>query len=142
MTATHSLTVVRTIGASRERVFRAWLDADTLALFMRPIDDVCAASVTLDPVVGGSFEIVMSAHGEPIAHRGTYLTIDEFDRIAFTWESPFTAPGSTVTIDFAAISPTETELRLHHAGLIEPDARDNHETGWRRILVKLEEALA
>ncbi len=54
MTTTHaaSITVRRTIEASAEEIFDAWLDADSLAAWMQP-GEVLRATARTDARVGG-----------------------------------------------------------------------------------------
>ena len=57
-----------------------------------------------DAAVGGRFLVVMRAGDQDMPHAGTYKTIDRPNRLAFTWESPFSSmEDSTVTIDFEEV---------------------------------------
>ena len=131
------LTVKRTIPAPRKDVFEAWLSPEALTEFIRPMPEMSVPKVEVDARVGGEFLIVMQAGDEEMPHRGEYRTIDRYDRLAFTWISPATIPGSLVTIDFVEIGPTETELTLHHEGFPTEEMRGNHEGGWTGILETL-----
>lgn len=67
-----TVTVKRLLPASREEVFDAWLDAGGMREWMRP-GPVSDCAVTLEPRLGGRFNIVMrSPHGE-IVNRGASL---------------------------------------------------------------------
>jgi uncharacterized protein YndB with AHSA1/START domain len=137
------LTVSRTIAASREKVFNAWLSPETLAKFMRPPgttgDD---ARVTTDPVKGGRFSIVMKTPEKEIPHAGTYLEIDPHSRLAFTWESPHSLDDSVVTIDFAEPQPGMTEITLKQVKFRSEQARNGHVEGWNAILGNFARGLA
>lgn len=128
------LTVNRTIAASREKVFNAWLSPPMLAKFMRPADSVETSRVRTDPVKGGRFSIVMVAAGKEIPHAGTYLEIDPYARLSFTWESPHSLDDSVVTIDFAELEPGTTEVTLKQVKFKSEDARQGHIKGWNAIL--------
>lgn len=81
------LTVSRKISASREKVFNAWLSPAMLAEFMRiPTDSAGPSRVKSDPVKGGRFSIVMITPEREVPHAGTYLEIDPYSRLSFTWD--------------------------------------------------------
>jgi len=65
------LTLNRRFAASRERVFKAWLEPRTLAKFMKPTDlDHLDAVVETDPVKGGRFSILMKMETMEIPMKG------------------------------------------------------------------------
>jgi uncharacterized protein YndB with AHSA1/START domain len=137
------LTVSRTIPASRERVFNAWLSAETLAKFMTtPMGGDAPARVSNDPVKGGRFSIVMMNGDKEIPHAGTYLEIAPHSRLVFTWESPYSLDDSVVTIDLAEPSPGTTDLTLRHVKFRSEQAREGHREGWTAIVGTLAAALA
>lgn len=131
-----SLTVSRVIDAPREAVFQAWLNPDMLARFMIPGDGMTVPSAEADAREGGRFSIVMQAGDNQIPHSGTYLTIDPHSKLVFTWESPFSADGSTVTIDLLP-QGDGTAITLTHVKFPDEESRANHEGGWGSILSKL-----
>ena len=134
-----SLTVSRNIAAPAARVFDAWLDPEMLARFIRPIPGMEPPKVTNDPTEGGQFEIIMKAPSGDIPHTGTYKEISPHSRIVFTWDSPFTAEGSTVTLNFAEANGA-TDVTLTHVTFPSEESRDNHNNGWTQILATLAEA--
>lgn len=136
------LTVNRTIAAPREKVFNAWLSPQILARFMRACDGMEVPKVHTDPVKGGRFSILMAVDGKEIPHAGTYLEIDPYSRLAFTWESPYSVDDSVVTIDLREIDGGATEITLHQVKFAGEEARNGHESGWTRILAELSAALA
>ena len=136
-----SLTTHRTIAAPQEAVFNAWLDPEMLRKFMRPGPGMTTPKAQTDPVKGGRFELVMKAGDDEIPHAGTYKEIDPHSRIVFTWESPFSADDSTVTLDFEP-DGDGTKVTLTHVRFVSEESRDNHMGGWTGILAALEEALA
>ena len=133
-----SLTTSRTIKAPAERVFNAWLDPKMLARFMRPAEGVTVSSAETDPRDGGRFALVMNAGDKQIPHAGTYTLIKRHSRLVFTWESPHTVDGSTVTLDFTPVDGG-TLVKLHHVKFPSEESRDNHEGGWAKILAALDE---
>ena len=136
-----TLNVSRTINASAETLFNAWLDPKMLARFMLPGPNMTVPSVTVDPVKGGRFDIIMKAGDQEIPHAGTYMEIDPHSRLVFTWESPLSTDGSTVTLTFKEVDGG-TEVNLHHVKFQNEESRDNHSAGWEGILAKLEVAVS
>nr|WP_316656594.1 SRPBCC domain-containing protein [uncultured Gellertiella sp.] len=137
------LTVSKTIAASREKVFAAWLSPAMLSKIMRPTLGVTdLAEVTNDPVEGGQFFIIMKTAERDIPHEGTYLEIRPHSRLSFTWASAHSLDDSVVTIDFAEPKPGATDITLHQVKFRSPDARDGHVKGWTAILGNLGDALA
>ena len=135
-----SLTTSRVINASPERIFDAWLDPAMLMRFMTPGPGMTAPKATNDPVVGGRFDILMKAGDQEIPHAGTYMEIDRPKRLVFTWESPFSMEGSTVTLDLALVEGG-TEVTLTHVKFPSEESRDNHNAGWTAILEALSGAV-
>ena len=132
------LTISRTIPAPREKVFNAWLSPEILAKFMTtPKGGNAPARVSNDPVKGGRFSIVMMNADKEIPHAGTYLEIDPYSRLAFTWESPYSLDDSVVTIDLNAVDASTTELTLRHVKFRSVEARDGHREGWTVIVGNL-----
>lgn len=134
---TAPLVVSRLIAAGQEPLFDAWLDPEALAVWMRP-GNATHTDVTADPRVGGEFRIIMHNLDAPIVHRGTYLTIDRPNRLAFTWRSPVTENEDTlVTVDFAP-RPSGTEVTITHERLPHQAAEDAHRDGWTDCLSGLD----
>ncbi len=136
-----SLTVERTIKAAPADVFNAWLDPEMLRKFMMPAAGMSVPKASNDPAEGGRFEIVMSANGNEMPHAGTYREIKPHERLVFTWESPFSAGDSTVTLTFAPVDGG-THVTLTHERFVDAETRDNHQGGWTAILETLDTALA
>jgi uncharacterized protein YndB with AHSA1/START domain len=128
--------VRREIAAPAEQLFDAWLDAESLAVWMRP-GDTERSTVSVDPRVGGAFEILMHTPAKTIPHRGTYREISRPRRLVFTWNSPYAGEtDSLVTVDFR---PTKgaTEIVITHEGLPSEDMVKAHTGGWTDILESL-----
>ena len=90
-----------------------------------------------DPVVGGSYRIVMHQPDDMVVeHVGKYLEIAPPRRLVFTWASPATQhKDSLVTIEFIE-SDSATEVSLTHEQLPEYMAQA-HVGGWTSALDKL-----
>ena len=89
-----------------------------------------------DAVVGGRFKVVMRAGENDLPHGGEYKAIDPHSKIVFTWESPFSVDGSTVTLTMTP-EGSGTKLDLHHIKFANEEQRDNHTGGWNGILENL-----
>ncbi|MEO8244010.1 MAG: SRPBCC domain-containing protein [bacterium] len=128
-------TVSRTIKASPQRVFDAWLDPEIMTKFMVPRDKMHARDVKADPRVGGRFQVIMVGDKE-YPHEGTYLEITPHSRLVFTWEAPWSAPGTTVTIELTP-ETGGTRVDLTQVRFMSEEARDSHAEGWTGMLANL-----
>ena len=136
------LTTKRHIDAAMSAVFEAWLNPELLARFMLPGEGMSVPRANVDPQVGGRFEIIMMAGDKDIPHGGEYKEIDPHSRIVFTWESPFSIDGSTVTLNLSAASGSGTDVELTHVKFPDEQSRDNHRGGWDHILKTLNDVLS
>jgi uncharacterized protein YndB with AHSA1/START domain len=133
-----SVVVRRTIAASPQELFDAWLDAEALAIWMRP-GPVSSTAARVDPREGGSYEITMHGQSGPIVHKGVYLEIDRPRRLVFTWASLGTEMRDTlVTVDFVPVN-NRTEIIVTHEQLPE-SAKPSHGIGWTHGLEHLDQA--
>ena len=128
----------RTIAATAEELFDAWLDPQAIAIWMRP-GSIQATTATVDAKVAGRYEIVMQSATETYPHTGVYRVIDRPRRLVFTWLSRGTEEReSLVTVDFIARG-AGTEVVVTHEHL-PADAKRSHADGWTSALLRLEEA--
>jgi len=136
--ASAAVVVRRTISASADDLFDAWLDPEALATWMRP-GTIRSTVAKVEPRVGGSYEITMQGQYGPIVHKGVYQQIDRPKRLVFTWASPGTELRDTlVTVDFVPVG-NRTEVIVTHEQLPE-SARPSHSNGWTSGLQHLDEA--
>jgi len=135
--ASAAVVVRRTIRASAEVLFDAFLDPYALSEWMRP-GAIRSAVATVEPHVGGRYEVIMQADSGPIPHTGVYRLIDRPRRLVFTWHSPNTGENETlVTVDFLAASQG-TEVIVTHE-LLPEAAKPSHSRGWTSGLEHLDE---
>ena len=132
-----SVNLKKTINAPIEKVFHAWLDAGTLSRFMTPLPGMPEPRVEVDGREGGSFAIYMQVGDEEIPHSGEYLEIIPHSRLVFTWKSPFSTDGSTVTIRFSALGANRTLVELVHVKFRGEAEQASHKSGWTNVLEKL-----
>jgi uncharacterized protein YndB with AHSA1/START domain len=135
--ASAAVVVRRTIPATAEVLFDAFLDPIALSDWMRP-GSIRSAVATVEPWVGGRYEVVMQADSGPIPHTGVYRLIDRPRRLVFTWHSPSTGQNETVvTVDFIAAA-SGTEVVVTHE-LLPEAALPSHSRGWTHGLEHLDE---
>lgn len=132
-TPTVQVRVTRHFDDSMERVFNAWIDAETAGkwLFATPTGQMVRAEI--DPRVGGSFIFVDRRNGEDIEHTGDYVEIVPPRRLVFDFGVPkYTTEKTRVTIGIAPAA-SGCELTLIHDGVwADYEARTTQ--GWNMIL--------
>lgn len=153
MTAEHATVQMRrTIAASPERVYQAWLEPDLLRQWLAPRSlEVTRAEV--DPRVGGHFRLWQaSPQGEAAGgFEAEVLELEENRRLVFRWGmvGPERLAGpafdSLLTIELHDTGDG-TELTLTHERLEElyramPEIAADFPAGWEEALDKLVEAL-
>jgi uncharacterized protein YndB with AHSA1/START domain len=135
--------LARVVNAPIARVFDAWLDPETLAVFMKPAPGTEVHDVTVDARVGGAFGLTMVIGETRVPIHGVYTRLERPDdsgvgRLSFTWVSIRTVGAeSEVALTFEALDGARTRLTLEHIGFPDPSSRDDHEGGWTRILATL-----
>jgi uncharacterized protein YndB with AHSA1/START domain len=134
----YAVTVSREIAAPAEELFDAWLDAESLASWLKPAG-IRETRAETDPRVGGTFRFVMVDDDSSLVHTGTYREIDRPRRLVFTWASPATQfRDSIVTVTFEALSNTSTRIEINQVGLPDEEARASHHAGWSDALRELD----
>jgi uncharacterized protein YndB with AHSA1/START domain len=123
--ATIEVRVERTIPASPEEVFDAWLDPKVPG---NPWN--MAEKLLLNPQVDGFF----FWHVRGTSHYGRFTQIEKPARIQHTWVSPNTLGlESTVTVTFQKRGE-DTLMTLTHSGLPDTEGGRGHEKGWNYFL--------
>ena len=134
---TGKIVVRRSIPATVDELFDAWLDAESLAQWMLPGDHQ-RNTVSVDARVGGAYDIVMHHQNGDKRHYGVYRVIERNRKLVFTWHSDATHHTETlVTVEFLAASD-RTEIVLTHERLPDHEAGLAHTRGWTRGLELLE----
>jgi len=133
-----TLVLRRSFAASRERVFRAWIEPEALERWLKPRGKAIAVRA-LDARVGGSFCFDLENGGSIV---GTYLHIDPPEQLVFTWTGEAIQGIETiVTLNFFDQGPV-TELVLTHEGLNIDALRRRVEGGWPTMLDALSALLS
>ncbi len=141
MTAT-SLTLVRRLRAPTARVFAAWTDPATMALWFGP-RHTRVELAEADPQVGGAFRVVLR-EGNGARHEvtGTYTEIAPEQRLVFTWAwSDAPERRSRVTVALRPV-PEGTELTLTHDRFADAETATRHTRGWTESLARLDTLFA
>jgi uncharacterized protein YndB with AHSA1/START domain len=136
-----SLTTRRSIRVPAKRIYEAWLDPEMLTRFMLAAPGMTIAGASVDPRVGGRFDVTMVIDGKEMPHGGVYRELVPYERIVFDWESPHVSDQTTVTITLLPKGDT-TEVVLVHTRFRDERQRDGHNAGWTAILAKLEQVLS
>lgn len=130
-----TLSVRRTIKATPEQVYNAWLDPAIMSQFMAGGSDQIVAEARSDARVGGGFYVLMRAEKD-VPHQGIYKALTPHSRIVFTWDSPYSPADSEVELLFTPIEGG-TEVVLNQVKFLSEGARDGHIGGWTKILERL-----
>lgn len=135
-----TLTCRHLIKASAQKLYLAWLDPEIMGRYMTMGPEMQCRDAKTDPRVGGRFSFVIVGE-QDYPHQGTYRELTPFSRIVFTWETPWSAPGSFVEVTFSPVA-NGTEVVLTHTKFPSEESRDNHDRGWKSILGRLEQLVA
>lgn len=131
-----TVTLRKTLRASREEVFDAWLNAEGMREWMCP-GPVTRSEVELEPRVGGQFQIVMSAPNAEIVNRGEFRVLERPTRLEFTWiSSRWSDEETLITIELHERDGL-CELVLTHDRFPLAHSTEQLRTGWGQILEKL-----
>jgi len=134
--------VTKTIHAPIEKVFDAWLNPEMLSKFILPMPGMPHPQIETDACEGGNFTIIMQVGDDKIPHTGKYVEISRPNKLIFTWESPFSIDGSTVTLELSDLGENKTSIHLTHIKFPDEESRVNHEGGWENILDALNNILS
>jgi uncharacterized protein YndB with AHSA1/START domain len=134
---TPPLVVRRTFAGTREQLFDEWTDPEGMAAWMCP-GDIVSSDVQLDLRLGGALRITMRGPNAAYEHRGEITALERPAKLAFTWIAKATDDRPTlVTVEFFARGKNQCEVVLTHDNFPRPEARQQYEGGWARILERL-----
>jgi uncharacterized protein YndB with AHSA1/START domain len=133
---TFDVNLSRTIRATPEQVFEAWLDPKS------PAGPWYGSERTiLNPVVDGLFYFAAHHMNRTWAHYGRFLTLDRGKKIEHTWMSEATKGiDSVVTL---TMTPKDggTEVRLTHTNIPDDEIGRGHKDGWTAMLDQMVKTL-
>jgi uncharacterized protein YndB with AHSA1/START domain len=144
-TVDHELVLTRLIDAPRDKLYRAWTDAELLKQWFAPLPYTTPVA-ELDVRPGGANRIVMRGpDGNDLPNRGVYLEVVENERLVFTdaytkaWE-PSPKPFMTVILTFEDEGgKTRYTARVRHWTAADRETHEKmgfHE-GWGRCTAQL-----
>ena len=138
----YALEIQRTLHATPEQVFDAWMTREAWQVWIGPKGLHCEVPL-LEPAVGGRFQIRMSiAKGITIPVAGIYREVERPHRIVFNWGRADEPARSTLIAITLVAHDGGTALTLRHEGLESAASRDSHTQGWNDALDKLTAYLA
>ena len=141
--------VEKTLHASPDRVFRAFLEPELMRQWIAP-DDLDVDRVTVDPRVNGRVVVWHSRDGVSTGRfEGRFVKIDPPRELVYHWAFVGTEPekgeyyDTLVTIFFRAAREGETQVTVVHERLEElrrgaPHVIHRLVPGWENCLDKLE----
>lgn len=143
-TAELQLRITRFIRAPRERVFDAFVTAETMSAWQCP-RGMRVAAATADARVGGAWRVEMRARdGSSHVVGGRYRELQRPDRLAYSWQwqGDGPMPGIETQVEVVLVARDGgTELRLVHSGFPTEAQRDAHGHGWDSCLNRLTDLL-
>ncbi len=136
-----ALEIRRIFQAPREKVFRAWTEAEELNRWFGPTDEH-TAKAEVDLRVGGKYRFELR-HSSGAVHTafGEYREILPPEKLVFTWSwEDGSVENTLVTIDFLDTG-SGTEIVLTHELFPSAEWRDKHNEGWSGCIGQLEKLL-
>lgn len=139
--ATHSITVKRTVKASLKIVFDAFSQPNSVAKWFSPSADISIEILEFNFTPKGTYRIryAMPDGTHPIV-GGTYESIERPTQINFTWiwEAPDLHAGISTHVCVHFLEKGAfTEVVLVHTRLMDKDACARHTIGWEANLERL-----
>lgn len=134
-----TLTLNRTLNATIEKVFDAWVTSEALTKWFAPTDAFKTEVLELDVRPKGRYRIAMTEPGGKV-HTvfGVYETIDRPHKLVFSWEwKEAESPIRSIVSISLKRKGDQTELTLIHQGLGTEELAKRHEQGWNGCLGRL-----
>lgn len=143
-TTDFNLTLERRLAAPRERVYRAWTDADEVRQWWA-LSGMTVEIAELDVRVGGRFRLALrTQEGNLHVAYGEYSVVDAPAKLVHSWQWEQEGPGGEqvmrVTVEFLD-DDGATRLVLTHENFRNQEAADNHRGGWTNKLDCIEQYL-
>ena len=147
-----SVRMERTLHASPDQVFRAFLEPDLIRQWITP-EDLTIDRLTVDARVGGQLEVWHSRNGESTGRfEGHFLKIDPPRELVYRWAFVGTEPekgeyfDTLVTIHLRPLPGGRTRISIVHERLEElargaPHVHIRLVPGWNECLDKLARAV-
>jgi uncharacterized protein YndB with AHSA1/START domain len=140
------ITIVRTFGAPRPRVWKEWTEPERFAdWFGAEACVIPLSTVTMDVRPGGSWRATMLCdEGQREIHWwGEYREVVEPERLVLTFsDEPDDGPFALVTVVLTDIGEERTEMRFEQRGPLPQEALEAAKRGWSSFFDRLDERLA
>jgi uncharacterized protein YndB with AHSA1/START domain len=140
--ASTRVVIRKRVAAPRERVFRAWTDAEQLRHWFFPGSATASVSqVEVDLRVGGRYCITQYAPDGALEAMvvGTYYEVQPLVKLVFSWvwAAPDPDPSETlVTVEFHEVEGM-TEIMVTHECWPALTGQEGHTIGWHCCLARL-----
>jgi uncharacterized protein YndB with AHSA1/START domain len=135
--------VSHTFAASPERVFDAWLDPSRLGKWMFATPGGEMVHVSVEPRVGGCFNVTERREGEDVEHIGEFVEIDRPRRLVFLFQVPKYGPTrDRVEVDITPLGTGCTVTITHELAPADAEMKDGVIKGWTEILAGLDRVTA
>lgn len=137
-----SLTLVRTLQAPAQEVFKAWTDPALLNRWMS-LPGGGTASWEVDARVGGRYRFEMrTPDGQVHVTSGVYRELEPGRRLVQTWaydgpHTDFVGHETLLTVELRELEPGVTELTLKHERAPSEAYLDSVTRGWTALLDSL-----
>ncbi len=129
----------RVLATSREKVYRAFLEADALAKWLPPNGFTCTVH-HLEPTVGGKFKMSFRnfTTGKSHAFGGEYLELVPGERLRYTdkFDDPNLPGEMEVAVRLNKVS-VGTELDITQSGVPDVIPPEACYLGWQELLRNL-----
>jgi len=134
---TIELNFTRTILATPQEVYDAWLDSNS------PVNPFHGSKkLVFEPKVGALWHFTQTHEGVYLPHYGRFDALERGSRIEMTWMSNHTRGlESLVTVQFKP-KGADTLLVLRHANLPDDEMGRAHDDGWQYYIGLLEQRFA
>jgi len=143
-----SVYISRTFRAPRQRVFEAWTKPEQMLRWRGP-EGFQVLEAQSDPRPGGEHRVVVRGTPKPRSESdrpvevtgaswGTYLDIDPYSLVRFTWRADW-APDeeSVVTVRLSDAEDGGTLMDFTHDKFLTPQSANGHNQGWNSAFNKL-----
>jgi uncharacterized protein YndB with AHSA1/START domain len=128
--ATTEINLKRTINATPDEVFEAWLDSSSPG---SPWHGVSRAILN-PPAIDSLFYSMYQLDGREVAHYGRFIALDKPRRIQHTWVSEGTrGMESIVTLTFEPVDG-KTQVQVNHSNVPDDEEGRRHQHAWGYVL--------
>lgn len=135
-----SLTINRSLNASKQAVYNAWTQKEALTSWFAASSEMTTIVHKLELKIGGEYRVEMlEPDGTSHIMHGEYIALNPFDQLVFTWkwESDEQNVNSLVTINLTEKNGT-TKMVLTHEKFDSQELADLHTEGWTGCLAQLD----